>query len=103
MAAREKMTLEDFKRFAFQPENNDRNFELINGEVIEKPNGTTRNSLISANLIGEVRSFCKQNYLPYCITGEAGTYLVDGHVLAPDFAYKPTPATSEYPDPDAPL
>lgn len=103
MAAREKVTLEDFRQFVEQPENADRLFELINGEIVEKMPGTTRNSLISANLIGEARNFCKQNQLSYCITGEAGTYLVDGHILAPDFAYKSTPATSEYPDPNAPL
>lgn len=103
MAAREKVTLEAFKHFAFEPANADRNFELINGEIVEKPNGSTLNSSIAANLVVAIGSFCKQNQLPYCITGEAGTYLVDGHILAPDFAYKSTPATSEYPDPDAPL
>lgn len=103
MAAREKVTLEAFKRFAFEPANADRNFELISGEIVEKPNGSTLNSSIAANLVVAIGSFCKEHRLPCSITGEAGPYLIGAHVLVPDCAYKPTPATSEYPDPDAPL
>lgn len=103
MAAREKVTLEYFKQFVEQPDNAGRLFELINGEIVEKMPGTTRNSAISANLIGEVRPFCKQHGIPCFVTGEAGTYLVLGHALAPDFAFKQSPTTAEYPDPVAPL
>lgn len=103
MVAREKVTLEAFKQFVEAPENSDRLFELINGEIVEKMPGTTWNSGISAVLIGEVRPFCKQNRLPCYITGEAGSYDVLGHVFAPDFAYKQTPLTKEYPDPLPPL
>jgi Uma2 family endonuclease len=103
MAAREKATLEYFKQFVEQPENADRLFELIDGEIVEKMPGTTRNSGISMILGSEVHIFCKQNQLPGYVTGEAGTYLVVGHVVAPDFAFKQTPTTSEYPDPVVPL
>ena len=102
MVTREIVTLESFKAFVELPENYDRLFELINGEIVEKMPGTTSNSGISAVLIGEVRPFCKQNGLPYFITGEAGSYNVLGHVFAPDFAYKQTPLTKEYPDPIPP-
>ena len=103
MVAREKVTLEYFKQFVEQPENADRLFELINGEIVEKMPGTTSNSGISAVLIMEVGPFCKQNRIPCFITGEAGSYDVLGHVFAPDFAYKSTPLSKEYPDPVPPL
>ncbi len=103
MVAREQITLEGFKQFAEQPENKDRLFELINGEIVEKMPGTTRNSGIAMTLGIEVGSYCKQNGIPYFITGEAGSYDVLGHVFAPDFAYKPTPLSKDYPDPIAPL
>jgi Uma2 family endonuclease len=65
--------------------------------------GTTRNSGIAMNLGSEVRPFCKQHRITCFITGEAGSYNVLGHVVAPDFAFKQTPTTAVYPDPVAPL
>ncbi len=103
MVAREKTTLEAFRQFVQQPENSDRLFELINGEIVEKPLGTTSNSGIAMSIVGEVGFFCKQHNLPYFITGEAGSYDVLGHVFAPDFAYKQTPLSKDYPDPVPPL
>ena len=101
MVARENVTLESFKQFA--DEHSDHLFELINGEIVEKMPGTTSNSGISAVLIMEVGSFCKQNHLPYFVSGEAGSYDVLGHAFAPDFAYKQTPLSKDYPDPIPPL
>lgn len=103
MVMREQFTLDDFKQFVEQPENAERLFELINGEIVEKMPGTTSNSGITINLGGEVRAFCKQNQRPCFITGEAGSYDVLGRVFAPDFAYKNTPLSKEYPDPVPPL
>ncbi len=103
MVMREKVTLEGFKQFVEMPENADRLFELINGEIVEKMPGRATNSAISANLIGLVFSFCKQHQLPYVITGEHGTYSVLGHSLAPDFAYRTEPLTGAYPEPEPPL
>jgi Uma2 family endonuclease len=103
MVAREKVTLEDFKRFVNEPENSDRLFELIHGEIIEIMPGRTSNSLIHSILTGEVRPFCKSRGIICYTTNADGAYDVDGSVVAPDFAYKRTPMSSEYPDPVAPL
>ncbi len=37
------------------------------------------------------------------MSGADGAYDVLGHVLVPDFAYKPTHMSDDYPDPVAPL
>lgn len=103
MVAREKITLEYFKQFVEQPENAGRLFELINGEIVEKMPGRTSNSQIHDIIVAEVRPFCKANGLP-CYTASAdGAFDILGQVYAPDFAYKRTPMSNEYPDPIAPL
>ncbi len=95
-------TIEDFQAFVARPENNDRLFELINGEIIEKMPGRTRNSELSLIVASLVRPFCRAHNLPCHISGEAGAYAVEGAVVAPDFAFKRTPTSSEYPDPVPP-
>lgn len=102
MAAREKVTLEDFKQFVNQDENADRLFELINGEIVEVMPGRTRNSEIGHKLAIAVYLFCVARGIPCHTSGGDGVYNVQGHVLAPDFAYKRTPMSDEYPDPVAP-
>ena len=50
-----------------------------------------------------VRGFCEQRNLPCYISGGDGDYDVQGHVVAPDFAYKQTPLSKDYPDIEPPL
>jgi Uma2 family endonuclease len=103
MVAREKITLEAFKQFVNQDENADRLFELIDGEIIEVIPGRTSNSQIHDVIVAAVRPFCKTHGIP-CYTSSAdGAYKVGGNVVAPDFAYKRTPMSDDYPDPVAPL
>jgi Uma2 family endonuclease len=96
-------TLEDFVAFAFLPENSERNFEFIDGEIIEMSPGRTDISQYSHLVAFSVRAFCREHNLPCYTSGEAGSYNVQGNVVAPDFAYKPTPMSNEYPDPVPPL
>ncbi|MEO8610868.1 MAG: Uma2 family endonuclease [Chloroflexota bacterium] len=96
-------TIEDFRELIAQPENSDRLFELINGEIVEKMPGRTSNSELSYNLAFEVKSFCKAHKLLCHISGEAGAYNINGQVVAPDFAFKITPMSDDYPDPEPPL
>jgi Uma2 family endonuclease len=103
MVTQEKITLEYFKKFVEQSENTDRLFELINGEIVEVMPGRAANSQIHDIIVASVRPFCKTHGLP-CYTASAdGTFNVLGQVYAPDFAYKRTPMSNEYPDPVAPL
>lgn len=101
--SRERLTIEDFQAFIAQPENADRLFEFINGEIVEVSPGRTSNSALEHILSFIVRLFCREHNLPCYISGGDGAYNIDGHVIAPDFAYKTTPMSNEYPDPEPPL
>lgn len=97
------ITLEEFITFATQPENAERNFELIDGEIVEKMPSSTRNSN-SAFMLGHLtQNHCEAHNLPCFISVGDGTYRVHVYVVAPDFAYKPTPTVAEYPDPEPPV
>ena len=97
------MTLDEFIAFALLPENAERNLELINGEIIEKMPSSSRN-FTSAFMLGHIdQSYCETNDLPCYISIGDGTYRINIHVVAPNFAYKPTTTVAEYPDPEPPL
>jgi Uma2 family endonuclease len=104
MLTRQKeMTLEEFIAFAHLPENEERNFELIDREVVEMSPSRARNSELGDVLSFEVRTFCKQHNLPCHTAGRDATFNILGNVIAPDFVYKPTEMSWDYPDPIAPL
>lgn len=97
------MTFEEFITFANLPENEDRRLEFINGEIIEMSPSRTRNSELGDVLVFVVRLFCREHHLPCHTTSGDGAYNIDGNTIAPDFAYKPTEMSDEYPDPVPPL
>ncbi len=101
--ALKRMTLAEFRDFVVQSEHSDTLYELINGQLIEVPLGTTSNSQIGHLIAFAVHNFCRDHKLPCHTSGGDGAYDVNGDVVAPDFAYKPTPMSDEYPDPEAPL
>ena len=95
-------TPEEFKDFIAKSENSGRLFELINGEIVEVSPGRTNNSALEHLLSFAVRLFCREHDIPCYISGGDGAFSVNGHVVAPDFAYKRTPMSDDYPDPIAP-
>jgi Uma2 family endonuclease len=95
--------LEAWRIHVEQPENTDRIFELINGEIIEKMPGTTFNSMLAYQVARSADRFCEAHDIPYFVSIGDGTFDINGHVVAPDMAYKPTPVSTTYPDPDPPL
>lgn len=97
------MTVDAFIAFALLPENAGRSFEFVDGEILEKMPGSTENSALAFNIGFETELHCRQNSLPCFISTGDGAYRISDNVLAPDFAYKPTPMTSEFPDPVPPL
>lgn len=102
--AKEKLyTLSEFREWIAQPEATGELYELINGEMIKVSPGRTSNSALSYTLAFDVKTFCKTHNLPCYISGGDGAYDINGHVLAPDFAYKSTPMNHEYPDPMPPV
>jgi Uma2 family endonuclease len=101
--AEQVKTIEDFEAFIAQPENADRLFEFIDGEIIEVSPGRTYHSGFPHIISFEVRLFCRDHQLPCYIGGTDGTYRIGNNTVAPDFSYKQTPLSRDYPDPVAPL
>jgi len=96
-------TMEAFKEFIAQPENSDRLFELINGEIKEVMPGRTRYSGFGILLATAVHVFCREHHLPCHTSGAGGAYRIGDSVVVPDFAYKSTPMSDDYPDVNPPL
>jgi Uma2 family endonuclease len=88
--------------FARLPENSDQEFEFIYGEIVKKSPGCTTNSEFSVKLDRKVYPFCIQHNIPCHVSVGDGAYRIQGHIVAPDFAFKKTPMIDEYPDPVAP-
>ncbi len=97
------VSLTEFEQFIMRTENIDRLFELINGEIVEVAPARTRNSRFGLIVAGSVYRFCEDHQLPFDASGADGTYDIQGNIVAPDFAFKHTPMSDDYPDPDPPL
>jgi Uma2 family endonuclease len=98
-----RVTFEEFEQFVLLPENADRHFELIDGEIIELAPERTKNSRLGLVLSGKVYQFCEEHKRSFDASGATGAYKVQGHTLAPDFAFKHVPVSDDYPDPEPPL
>jgi Uma2 family endonuclease len=103
MISNKTYTASEFAVFIQQPENADRLFEYINGEIIEKLYIPTLYSQFALIIAASVRMFCRANNTPCRTSGGDGAYDINGNVVAPDFAYKRTPTSEVYPDPEPPL
>ncbi|MEQ8676485.1 MAG: Uma2 family endonuclease [Aggregatilineales bacterium] len=79
-------TLEQFETFINTPENAEKMFEFIAGEIVEVPSNPYV-SAISAQIIFLIKLFLHQNKIKGHVTGEAGGYMVAGERYAPDVAY----------------
>ncbi len=79
------VTKEEFYEFVMRPENTDRNFEYIAGEIVEVvSNG--KSSRKGLTLVAEVQVYAKRNTLGRC-TGADGGYVVSGEDYIPDGAF----------------
>jgi Uma2 family endonuclease len=96
-------TMEEFLEFALRPGNAGREFELINGGIREVMPGRTSNSEFRDIVAFAVRLFCREHNIACHTSGEAGAYRIGSNVLVPDFAYKRTLMSTDYPDPEPPL
>lgn len=85
MIARYKTSVEDFETFVERPENADKLFEYIGGEIVEVPSNAY-SSHIASQVHFYLKAFVMQHRLGY-VTGEAGGYQVAGERYAPDVAY----------------
>lgn len=82
---KQQVTLAEFEAFIERPENDDRIFEFIGGEIVQVPSNPFVSKI--AMLIGAALLFyLNKNDIGH-VTGEAGGYVVNGERYAPDVAY----------------
>lgn len=77
------VTADEFDRFVMQPENADRNFELIAGEIVEKMVSNSRSSIIALWIMSRVAVFVDEHDLGW-VSGADGGYVVSGERYIPD-------------------
>lgn len=81
----QRMTVEAFEQFTELPENAERLFEYIGGEVYEVPSNPYV-SMIASRISMFIGMYLLENDIGY-VTGEAGGYRVAGERYAPDVAF----------------
>jgi Uma2 family endonuclease len=100
MAVQSKpMTVEEFDRFVALPENAERLFEYIGGEVVQVVSNNY-SSLVAAQVLIAIGIYLKQHPIGY-LTGEAGGYVVAGERYMPDVGFiakarQPEPSRAAY-------
>jgi Uma2 family endonuclease len=81
-----RYTLQEFEQIVDAPENADRLFEYIGGEIVEVPSNP-RSSAIAYNIGFFIKLFVREHGIEGHVTGEAGGYMVSGERYAPDVAF----------------
>lgn len=79
------VTKEEFYEFVMRPENRDRNFEYIAGEIVEVVSNN-ESSGAAANLIAYFGNYVLTHKMGR-ITGSDGGYVIDGEDYIPDAAF----------------
>ncbi len=82
----QRMTVEEFEQYAARPENADRRFEFIGGEVVEMVSNQ-RSSEIATNVVFFIKLYLHEKGLGGIVTGADGGYTIVGERYIPDVAY----------------
>lgn len=82
---KKRLTVEEFDEFVNLPENDDKLFEYIGGEVYEVPSNPY-SSEIAMRILVFIGMYLMQNDRGH-LTGEQGGYWVSGERYAPDVAF----------------
>lgn len=103
MTAQElKMTSAQFLEWAERPENRDRLFELIDGEIVEKV-GSFEPSAIAATIIFFLKLFLRDHPLGYVTSSEGMYVLSDDFTPMPDVGYIAKVRLTEFPEREVPM
>jgi len=89
MATRERQlyTANDLWELQSRPENQNKNFEIIDGELHEVTPNSLVSNLIAAEVIRLLGNFVREHDLGYIAGTDAGFILSPGNVVEPDVAY----------------
>jgi len=85
-APAKRYTVEAFDDFVMQPENADKLFEFVGGEVVEVPSNPY-SSAIASEISFFIKLFLREAGIAGHITGGQGGYQVGDERYAPDVAY----------------
>jgi Uma2 family endonuclease len=87
--AKKLMTADEFWEFVHRPENLDRDFELIRGEVVEVSRPTKPHGPVAALVAFELQLYVRATRKGYVVTNDSGIALGEDpdSVLGPDVAY----------------
>lgn len=83
---RQRVTVDEFEQFTKLPENTERLFELIGGEINEVPSNPFA-SAVGFTIGFFVKLHLRENKIAGHVTGEAGGYMIAGERYAPDIAF----------------
>lgn len=83
------MTADEFWDFVHRPENRDRDFELIRGEVIEVSRPTRKHGIVAGNISRLLGNYSYETNRGYVTTNDSGVILEEepDTVVGPDVAY----------------
>lgn len=95
MQVKERITLQEFDDFVKLPENADRLFEYIDGEIWEVPSNP-KASEFSGVMYAKLFAFVYPQKLGR-LTSEAGGYMVSGERYAPDVAFVSKQKQADFP------
>ncbi len=79
-------SIDEFIKIAQQPENEHRHLELIEGEIVEMPPSSKRNTILAARFVRLIGNYVDENNLGY-VSGADGGYKVGENYLQPDCAF----------------
>jgi Uma2 family endonuclease len=88
-AAKKLMTADEFWEFVHRRENEDRNFELIRGEVVEVSRPTKPHGAVTALVAFELQLYVRSIRKGYVVSNDSGIVIAEDpdSVLGPDVAY----------------
>ena len=92
-----RMTAEEFCEWVHEPDQSDRWFELVRGEVIELPPPMKPHGAVAFNIARILAGYVYANATGYCTSNDAGVILErdPDTVRGPDIAYYEDAATFE--------
>ena len=82
----QRHTVEEFEKIVSLPENADKLFEFIGGEIVEMSPSNPYSSVIASRINGYLFMYLAEHKIGQ-VTGEAGGYMVGGERYAPDVAF----------------
>ena len=82
----QKMTVEQFDDWVKLPQNAEKLFEFIGGEIVEVPSNPY-SSHIGTEISFRIKLYLHERNIDAHVTGEQGGYMVSGNRYAPDVAY----------------